>query len=142
MCDDDESWPKMCDPQCAGMPKVFEQETVQGRWDEKHARDCRRDAPGVLRRAQLARDGCGSCWAFQDPNQLRTLTERKPQSFMPLSCAGELEFVEFILDSGATATGILPSVGKAYAIQSGDASRAGVTYEVANGQEMPIFRKI
>ena len=45
--------------------------------------------------------------------------------------------MEFILDSGATATVIPPNVGKAYAIQPGDASRAGVTYEVANGEEIP-----
>ena len=127
MCDEDESWLKMCAPQRAGMPKVFQQEAVQGQWDEKHARECRGDAPGVLRRAQLARDGCGSCWAFHNPNQLRILTERRFQSLMPLSCTGELEFVEFILDSGATATVIPPSVGKAYAIQPGDASRAGMT---------------
>ena len=56
---------------------------------------------------------------------------------MPLSCSEELEFVEYILDSGATATVIPPSVGKAYAIQPGDASRAGVSYEVANGEEIP-----
>ena len=136
MCDDDESWPKLCPPPCAGMPKVSGQETNQGRCDEKHARDCRGDAPGVLRRAQLARNGCGSCWAFQNPNQLKLLTERRPQSLMPLSCSEELEFVEFILDSGATATVIPPSVGKAYAIQPGDASRAGVSYEVANGEEI------
>ena len=134
MCDDDESLLKMCAPQRAGMPKVFEQEASQGRWDEKHARDCRGDAPGVLRRAQLARNGCGLCWAFQNPNQLKQLTERRPQSLMPLSCSEELEFVEFSLDSGATATVIPLSVGKAYAIQPGDASRAGVSYEVANGQ--------
>ena len=50
---------------------------------------------------------------------------------MPVSCSGEWEFVEFILDSKATATVILPNVGT-YAIQPGDASRTGVTYE-ANG---------
>ena len=56
---------------------------------------------------------------------------------MPPSCSGELEFVEFILDSGALATVISPNVGKAEAIQLGYASRAGVTYEVANGEEIP-----
>ena len=86
MCDDDESWPKLCPPPCAGMPKVFGQETSQGRWDEKHARDCRGDAPGGLRRAQLARNGLGSCWALPNLNQLRILTERRPQSLMQLSC--------------------------------------------------------
>ena len=56
---------------------------------------------------------------------------------MPLCSTEELEYVEFILDSGATATVIPPNVGKAYTIQPGDASRAGVTYEVANGEEIP-----
>ena len=56
---------------------------------------------------------------------------------MPLSCSEEWEFVEFILDSGATAPVIPPNVGKAYAIQPGDASRAAVTYEFANGEEIP-----
>ena len=45
------------------------------------------------------------------------------------------------MDSGATATVIPPSVGKAYAIQPGDASRAGVSYEVANGEIIPNFGK-
>ena len=56
---------------------------------------------------------------------------------MPLRSTEEWEYVEFILDSGATATVIPPNVGKAYAIKPGDASRAGVTYEVANGEEIP-----
>ena len=56
---------------------------------------------------------------------------------MLLSGTNEWEYLEFILDSGATATVIPQSVGKAYEIQPGDASRAGVTYEVANGEEIP-----
>ena len=75
--------------------------------------------------------------ACRNTNQLRTLTERRPQSLMPLCSSEEWEYVEFIFDSGATATVIPPNVGKAYAIQPGDASRAGVTYEVANGEEIP-----
>ena len=55
---------------------------------------------------------------------------------MPLSGTNELEYLGFILDSGATATVIPPSVGKAYEIQPGDASCAGVTYEVTNGKEI------
>ena len=58
---------------------------------------------------------------------------------MPFSCSGESEFVAFIWDFEATATVILQIAGKAYAIQPGDASRAGVTYEVANGEEIQIF---
>ena len=92
---------------------------------------------GTVRKAQLERETMGSCWAFQNPNQLRIFTERRPQSLMPLCSTEEWEYVEFILDSGATATVIPPNVGKAYTIQPGDASRAGVTYEVANGEEIP-----
>ena len=45
--------------------------------------------------------------------------------------------MEFMLDSMATATVIPPTVGNAYVIQLGDAFPAGVTYEVANGEEIP-----
>ena len=90
-----------------------------------------RDASEPLQHKQLSRV------AVAQPHQLRVLTEKRPQSLMPLCSSEEWEYVEFILDSGATATVIPPSVGKAYAIQPGDASRAGVTYEVANGEEIP-----
>ena len=93
--------------------------------------------PGLVRRAQLEKTTTGSCWAFENTNQLRIPTEKGPQSLRPLCSTEEWEYVEFILDSGATATVIPPNVGKAYAIQPGDASRAGVTYEVANGEEIP-----
>ena len=93
--------------------------------------------PGLVRRVQLENTTTGSCWAFKNPNQLRILSEKRPQSLRPLCSTEEWEYVEFILDSGATATVIPPNVGKAYAIQPGDASRAGVTYEVANGEEIP-----
>ena len=52
------------------------------------------------------------------------------------SSIDEWEYLEFILDSGATATVILPNFGKGCKIQPGDASWAGVTYEVANGEEI------
>ena len=119
------------------MPTTFKQNEIKSRWEKTHAGQRRQVEHGVVRRAQLGREATGPCWAFQNPNQLRILIERRPQSLMPLSCSEELEFVEFILDSGATATVIPPNVGKAYAIQPGDASRAGVTYEVANGEEIP-----
>ena len=90
---------------------------------------------GTVRKAQLERETMGSCWAFQNPNQLRIFTERRPQSLMPLCSTEEWEYVEFILDSGATATVIPPNVGKAYTIQPGDASRAGVTGNPQLGRE-------
>ena len=39
------------------------------------------------------------------------------------------------MDSGATVTVIPPHVGKLYDIVPGEASRAGVMYEIANGKE-------
>ena len=45
--------------------------------------------------------------------------------------------MDAILDSGASVTVIPPHVGRGYDIQPGEASRAGVRYEVANGEEIP-----
>ena len=47
MCDEDESWPELCHPPC-GMPKMFGRETMHGRSDENHAKDCQGGDPGVL----------------------------------------------------------------------------------------------
>ena len=58
------------------------------------------------------------------------------QSLTPLS-ESEWEYVEFILDSGATTSVIPPSVGKAYDIQPSAASKAGVMYEIVDGSEIP-----
>ena len=79
--------------------------------------------------------GHGSCWAFGP--KLSVLSEKRPaQSLMPVSCS-DWEYVEFILDSGATTTVIPMSVGKAYEVQPSEASKAGVMYEIANGDEIP-----
>ena len=55
---------------------------------------------------------------------------------MPLS-DNEWEYIEFILDSGATTTVIPPHVGKAYDVLPSEASKAGVMYEIADGTEIP-----
>ena len=69
---------------------------------------------------------------------LNPFIEKRPQSLRPLiGAAGEWEWVEAILDSGATVTVIPPHVGAGYDVQEGEASRAGVKYEVANGEEIP-----
>ena len=47
-----------------------------------------------------------------------------------------MEYIEAILDSGATVTVIPPHVGRGYDIVPGEASRAGVMYEIANGEEI------
>ena len=79
--------------------------------------------------------GHGSCWAFG--SKLSVLSEKRPaQSLMPVSC-NDWEYFEFILDSGATTTVIPMSVGRAYEVQPSEASKAGVMYEIANGDEIP-----
>ena len=75
-----------------------------------------------------------STWAI-GPN-LSVLSEKRPaQTLMPVS-SSEWEYVEFILDSGATTIVIPLSVGKAYEVQPSEASKAGVMYEIANGDEI------
>ena len=65
------------------------------------------------------------------------IEKRPAQSLRPLGLSDEWEYVEAILDSGATVTVIPPHIGKGYEITPGEASRAGVMYEVANGEEIP-----
>ena len=55
---------------------------------------------------------------------------------MPVS-SNDWEYVEFIFDSGATTTVIPAHVGRAYEVQPSEASKAGVMYEIANGDEIP-----
>ena len=47
------------------------------------------------------------------------------------------EYVEAIVDSGASVTVVPPTVGAEYEVVPGEASKAGVTYEVANGEVIP-----
>ena len=71
------------------------------------------------------------------PLSLKVFTEkRKPQCLMPLS-DNEWEYIEFILDSGASTIVIPPHAGKAYDVMPSKASEAGVTYEIADGTEIP-----
>ena len=56
---------------------------------------------------------------------------------LELGGEGDWEYVEAIVDSGATVTVIPPHVGKEYEVVPGEASKAGVKYEVANGDEIP-----
>ena len=69
--------------------------------------------------------------------KLSVLSEKRPaQSLMPVS-SNDWEYVEFILDSGATTIVIPTTVGRAYEIQPSESSKAGVMYEIANGDEIP-----
>ena len=49
---------------------------------------------------------------------------------------GRLERIKIVMGSGATITVILPSVGKLYEVIESAASKAGVQYQVANGDEL------
>ena len=69
--------------------------------------------------------------------KLAVLIEKRTQSLKPLTKSRDWEMIEAILDSGATATVFPPHVGRGYDVQPSDASKAGVRYEVANGDEIP-----
>ena len=51
--------------------------------------------------------------------------------------SGKWERLRTTMDSGATVTVIPPTAGKWYDLQESPASRAGVEYEVANGDKIP-----
>ncbi len=70
---------------------------------------------------------------------LRTAIEKRPQSLraIPQKDSAKWEYVEAILDSGATVTVFPPNIGALYELIQGEAAKAGVTYEVANGEEIP-----
>ena len=55
---------------------------------------------------------------------------------MPLCSSAEWEYVEAVLDSGATVIVIPAHVGQGYEIVPSAASKAGVMYEIANGEEI------
>ena len=81
--------------------------------------------------------GCGPCLACSSARpKLLVCIERRSESLKPL-LSNDWEYAEFILDSGAMTNVIPPHVGKAYDIQPSDASKAGVKYKIANGDEIP-----
>jgi hypothetical protein len=70
---------------------------------------------------------------------LSAFTEKPKQSLRPLHSNGgdEWEVIDAILDSGASVTVIPPHMAAGHPVQESAASRAGVQYEVANGDEIP-----
>ena len=62
---------------------------------------------------------------------------RDNASIMPVQPKTAWERMEIIIDSGATVPVMPPGAAACYPVMPGKASRAGVTYEVANGQELP-----
>ena len=71
--------------------------------------------------------------------RLSTFTEKPKQSLRPLHSNGgdDWEVIDAILDSGASVTVIPPHMAAGHPVQESAASRAGVQYEVANGDEIP-----
>ena len=67
------------------------------------------------------------------------LTEKRKQGLMHLhNSSGEgWEVIDAILESGASVTVIPQHVASGYGIHESAASKAGVQYEVANGDEIP-----
>ena len=70
--------------------------------------------------------------------RLHSFLEKRPkQTLHAMNTVDGWEYMEAILDSGASVTVVPPTVGMDYEVQPGEASKAGVTYEVANGEEIP-----
>ena len=92
--------------------------------------------------SSLEDDEFGRDDPYSDENPkigVRTAVEIRSQALRPTSqkTSADWEYVEAILDSGATVTVFPPSVGTAYELRQGEAAKAGVMYEVANGDEIP-----
>ena len=62
-------------------------------------------------------------------------TKKKVQELDTNKC--KFEILSAVMDSGATIPVINPGTGKAYEMTESAASRAGVEYEVANGDTLP-----
>ena len=74
----------------------------------------------------------------REKSNLAMLTQIRDQAaVMPIQPSGSWEKMEIIIDSGATVSVMPPSAAACYPVAQGAASRAGVCYEVANGQELP-----
>ena len=77
------------------------------------------------------------------------LNEKKSESVCPLLDSGpsplqpmasgkqRWEVIRSIMDSGATIPVLKPTAGKGYPIEESAASKAGVEYEIANGDTLP-----
>ena len=63
----------------------------------------------------------------------------EPEGLAPVNTAPQWETVELAVDSGASETVIPTGLLRGVSLQPSDASRRGVTYQVANGQEIPAL---
>ena len=66
---------------------------------------------------------------------LGAFLEKRTQSLKPLAVGWEK--LQAILDSGASVTVVPPHVGRDYEVIRGEAAKAGVRYEIADGNEIP-----
>ena len=85
-------------------------------------------------------DGDDDPYSTKNPKiGLRFAAEKRSQSLRPAAIkrGADWEYVEAIVDSGATVTVFPPSIGVGYSVTEGEAARAGVMYEVADGAEIP-----
>ena len=105
---------------------------------EKHVRASRSTAPRQPRRRRRAKVER----ADAPPDQVDSDSERESESEKAgtddhnSSCA-EWEVMGAVVESGASVIVIPPRVAGGYAIRESAASRAGVQYEIANGDEIP-----
>ena len=126
----------------------------------------RRAATDVDSEGSAARSphSCASCWAFGSdelsrarkllecgkevvPKQVLMVLRQREQAerlapFKKLDVREEAkrrgwEVISAVVDSGAGVSALHPDQGKDYKIQESVASRNGVTYEVANGDDLP-----
>ena len=80
----------------------------------------------------IPRQGLRALRQVQKPEKLAPLTERE----RPKAPNG-WEVLSAVVDSGATITAVHPKDGKAYKVQESAASKAGVTYGTAGGDDLP-----
>ena len=67
--------------------------------------------------------------------KLGAFVEKRSQFLRPLAAGWEK--LQAILDSGASVTVVPPHVGRDYEVIRGEAAKAGVRYEIADGNEIP-----
>ena len=104
---------------------------------KREARDCMsmaEDIDEVVSKMEEIADE-----AEKGAQDLKPLIEIRPQTLNPATEKNgeEWEYVEAIVDSGASVTVFPPKIGAVYEITEGEAAKAGVMYEVANGEEIP-----
>ena len=73
--------------------------------------------------------------AFRENAPVQNLTQFTKRE--PATAPNGWEILSAIVDSGATITALHPKDGKAYKLEESAGSKAGVSYGVANGDDLP-----